>query len=41
MNLKLPLAIIFGSLIASAIAVGCAGNQVNNGTTTQVKSKHY
>ena len=39
MNLKLPLTIIFASLIASAIAVGCAGNQVNNGKTTQEKFK--
>ncbi len=39
MNVKPPLAIIFASLIASAIAVGCAGNQVNNGKTTQEKFK--
>lgn len=39
MNVKPTLAIIFASLIASAIAVGCAENQVNKGTTTPAKSK--
>ena len=39
MNVKPPLTIIVASLITSAIAVGCAENQVkvNNGKTTQAK----
>ena len=39
MNVKLPLAIISTILIASVIALGCAENQIKNGTKTQAKSK--